>query len=279
MTFVGDILGLLKRPTEAAPIELRGPGRPKHQPTAAETPVTESEIIEALQNLLAERAEAEAVIATAGAKRDDLLLTAGTDDALLAIGRDIDALNLHLERLDRIEQELRSRLIEVRAATAQTEFSDIEAEFESALDEFFAAFRGAVDARSRLKAIRQKVEMAGLQHRVGALELPRVTFPLSHQAIAEFFGNRATPQHVVVRQQSPVYPLEVTDSTFGVYNVGEIIGLPADEGWRWVQANLGRWHDPLRTPPRPASFDEPPAQKPTGQQRLDRVFAAQGAAR
>lgn len=253
MAAIHDLLKLLKRPTEPAAIELRGPGRPKHQPPANEMPVTETEITAALQTLLMERAQAEAAIEAAGARRDQLLLVDGSDGDLLAIGQEIDTANLHLERLDRIEQELRARLVEVRAVTAETGFAEIEAEFEAALDDFFSRFRAAIDARERLVAIRQKVEAAGLQHRAGSLELPRVNFPLSREAIAEFFGNRGAPQRVNVQPRNPVYPLEITSGTVGQYNVGELVGMTADEGWKWVNLGTGRWADPLNAPPRPPS--------------------------
>ena len=52
-----------------------------------------------------ERLAAVAAINTAGARREELLMQAGTDEAIALIGREVDAAQLLLERLDRLEPQ------------------------------------------------------------------------------------------------------------------------------------------------------------------------------
>jgi hypothetical protein len=272
MGLISEVMSLLKRPIEPLPIALDAPGRPKVATPADQVPITESEIITGLERASAERAVAERTVETAAAKRDALLLVEGSDRDIAKLGVELDAASLLLERLDRLEQELRGRLVEVRKAFTQDAFTDLAVEYQAAVRVFAEKFDAAIAARESLIAIRQRADGLGLPpHR---LELPRAALPLTHEALAVFKMSALTSADpaATIAAQRLAYPLVITGTTYGQFNVGETIGLTAEEGWRWVSLGMARWADPTNTPPRPPEGIKP--KKPSNQDRLDRAFAA-----
>lgn len=115
MAILETALALLRRPVaepgETQPVKRRG----KTDAAAPEAaPLTELELIAALEGLAAERADAQHVLAGASERRETLLMQPDSDDAILDLGNQIDRAQLQLERLDRLEPDLRRRLGEVR---------------------------------------------------------------------------------------------------------------------------------------------------------------------
>jgi hypothetical protein len=105
-----------------------------------------------------ERAEALAVINTAGDRREALFMEPGSDDEILELGAQIDRANLTLERLDRVEPDMRRRLGEIKfhergarwieardaaAAAAAQHVAAIEA-YQSAIDAWRVTYNAVV---------------------------------------------------------------------------------------------------------------------------------------
>ncbi len=155
MTILSDALALLRRPLRAT-----APPRGRKPDAAYPTPVTEAELVTTLDRVRAERTGAEAVLAEAAARRERLLMDPDSDEAIHAAGRDLDAANLLLERLDRLEPSLWRRLREVEHAARRAQwivsrdaYLVAVQPFAAALAEFETTHRPALDAaRSALLA-------------------------------------------------------------------------------------------------------------------------------
>ena len=106
-------LDLLRRPAAQAapPLPPKGPKGGKADPTWTQARV---EAEAALAAISEERSQASNVIATAGERREALFMQPDFDAAILAIDGEIDRANLQLERLERVEPELRRRLGEIK---------------------------------------------------------------------------------------------------------------------------------------------------------------------
>ena len=107
------LLNIARRPVAnvAAVERERAPARGK---AADELAATEEELVAALDLARRERVTATGAINTAGARREELLMQPGTDEAIALIGREVDAAQLLLERLERLEPELAYRLSALR---------------------------------------------------------------------------------------------------------------------------------------------------------------------
>ena len=106
MVNLTDLLTMLRRPWRASDPEPSA----KEKRTAADTPLSESELTAALESVTQERAAAESAIVEAAGRREALLLQPGAEDSILQAGRDIDHGQLTLERLDAIEPNFQARL-------------------------------------------------------------------------------------------------------------------------------------------------------------------------
>lgn len=155
MTILSDALDLLRRPLRST-----APTRGRKPDPALPGPVTEEELIAALDRVRAERTGAEAVLAEAAARRERLLMDPDSDDLIHAAARDLNAANLLLERLDRVEPDLWTRLREVQHdarraqwIVARDAYLVAVQPFAAALAEFETTHRPALDAaRSALLA-------------------------------------------------------------------------------------------------------------------------------
>ena len=109
MSLLDHALRLLRRPVDQA-------GEPAPQPQGTNddaAPLTEAELNAALQQLADDREAAYAVLSGAADRRESLLMTPGTDDEIIGLEGEISRANLTLERLDRLEPDLKRRLGEV----------------------------------------------------------------------------------------------------------------------------------------------------------------------
>lgn len=154
MAVTDTLLNLLRRPTRAPePAPTVKPRKGDAPPPPRPAPVTEAELLAALDAAAAERRAAETRITEAAARREALLLEPDSDDAILAAGQDIDRAQLVLERLDKIVPDLHARLRDVRRAdriaawpVARDRYIAACAPFVAALAEFDAVHRPALDA-------------------------------------------------------------------------------------------------------------------------------------
>jgi hypothetical protein len=112
MGITQDLLALLRRPIQAPAPAPHG----KRQAPPPEQPATEAEIVAALDRAAEERRLAYSTIDRAGERREALLLIDGSDDEIAALAREVDRAQLLLERLDRLEPDLRNRLRAIRDA-------------------------------------------------------------------------------------------------------------------------------------------------------------------
>ncbi len=150
-TMLERALQLLGRPVaipgDAPPGDAEKPHRKAGTP-AAPGPVTEAELLAALSQLADERVAAERLLSGAADRRETLLMQPGSDDEILSLGQDIDRANLLLERLDRIEPDLRRKLGEVRFHDRNRRWI---ADRDAAADAF-ATFTAAIDAYETARA-------------------------------------------------------------------------------------------------------------------------------
>ena len=110
MSLLETALKLLRRPVETGvkPLPRRKPGPPQ------DTDPHEAEVMDVLSRLQAERVEAESTLSGAAEAREALLMQPESDEAIFELGRAIDRANLQLERIDRIEPDLRRMLGELK---------------------------------------------------------------------------------------------------------------------------------------------------------------------
>jgi hypothetical protein len=273
MGILTDVLGLLRRPATTPPISFAAPGRPKIDVAEADTPLTEGEVVEALQRTFEEYAAAEATISAAEEKRDALLLQEGTDAAIVKLDRELAVAKLLVERLDKVQDALRAKLVEVRQAVGHDRFAAFEAEYLAVLETFYTKFEAAIAARDAVLSVWNKAQVSGLP--AGRLERPAAMMPLTREALAVFKRGMGAGTGLPETPVRMLHPLIVTDSTYGQYQRGESVGMTAAEGWKWVALGMARWADPLNIPPKPPEPAEPQV-KVTAQDRLDRVFSVQG---
>ena len=156
MSLFENALKLLRRPV--APAADPQPRR-KNGTVRDDDPVNEPELTEALAQLQAERQTAEATLSGAAERREGLLLQPESDEEIFRLARQIDSANLTLERLDRIEPDLRQRLGEVRfhargarwvtdrdaAAAAFTGFTEAIEQYERARREWAGVFNALAE--------------------------------------------------------------------------------------------------------------------------------------
>ncbi len=155
MSIASDLLTLLRRPLPQpgdAPPAARGK-RQAAEPAGDDVPLSEADLLAAIEAAAAERTRAEGVITEASSRREALLMQPDTDGAILDAGRDIDAAQLALERLDRIEPDLHARLRTLRHdarrarwLVARDRYIQRVAGFAAALDEFDAVHRPVLEA-------------------------------------------------------------------------------------------------------------------------------------
>jgi hypothetical protein len=147
---------ILRRPATA---DTPPPGKTRGKPPAApQWSALRAEVEAALDELAHERAEAEHVIAMAGEKRETLFMQPGSDDEIIGLGAAIDRANLTLERLDRLEPDMRRRLGEIKfhergarwieardaaAAAAAQHVAAIEA-YQNAIDAWRVTYNAVV---------------------------------------------------------------------------------------------------------------------------------------
>ena len=128
MSLITEIRELLRRPLTppivptATEHKRKGVTAPVAADEAAPVPVTEGDVIQALQRSFAERQRAEEEIATASTRRD-ALMEADDDEALLAVDREVNLAMLQIERLDRLDPRLMARLREVRLQAKADRFA------------------------------------------------------------------------------------------------------------------------------------------------------------
>jgi hypothetical protein len=108
MNMLEAALALLRRPIETTGEPRRA--RRKHEIPGDDAALTEGELVAALEEMAAERAAAEAMLAGVADQRESLLMQPGSDAEIFDLGRQIDRAQLNLERLDRLEPDLRRKL-------------------------------------------------------------------------------------------------------------------------------------------------------------------------
>ena len=101
------LLSIARRPV---PDPAAVPEKAGRKPARDALPATEDELAAAIALATQERIAAVQSINTAGARREELLMEPGSDEEIALIGREVDAAQLMLERLDRLEPELTYRL-------------------------------------------------------------------------------------------------------------------------------------------------------------------------
>ena len=154
MTVIAELLHLLRRPLAAAVPPEAGKlrrGAPADPP--APLPISETELVAAIERLAGERREFEDAITEAATRRERLLLDLDGDDAILAADRDLDRAQLGLERLDRIEPELHARLLAIRHAARRARWAQLR-------DDYIAGARRHAELAAALEASRGTWETA-----------------------------------------------------------------------------------------------------------------------
>ena len=104
------LLSVARRPVPAPSNQVKVKEASSHRTKPGEMPATEEELLAALDLAFRERTAAIDTINSAGERREELLMQPGSDEAIALIGREVDAAQLLLERLDRLEPELEYRL-------------------------------------------------------------------------------------------------------------------------------------------------------------------------
>ena len=127
MALINDLREILRRPLATpppAPVanKRKGAAPASDEATAAPVPVTELEVLQALQRSFEERQRAEEEIATASTRRD-ALMEADDDEALLTVDREVNLAMLQIERLDRLDPRLLARLRDVRLQAKADKFA------------------------------------------------------------------------------------------------------------------------------------------------------------
>jgi hypothetical protein len=144
MSLLETALTLLRRPVET---EGEPPGRRKAPgPT---DPLTEADLTEVLSRLIRERVEAETTLAGAADQREALLMTPGSDDQIFQLAAAIDRANLTLERLDRLEPDLRERLGQVKYYNRGARWVADRDRAAAGFEQFITAIKAYETARSQ----------------------------------------------------------------------------------------------------------------------------------
>lgn len=139
MSVFVDMLALLKRPT-VPPLPAPRGGKGRAEPLPLQ-PATEAELVEALARLETERRVAEDAAIAAANLRERLLLEPGEDEGIFAAGRDLDAAELLIERLDKLEPGLRRRLQDIRDAGHAARWIELRDAYVAAAEQHLAFLR------------------------------------------------------------------------------------------------------------------------------------------
>jgi len=127
----------------------------------------------ALARLADERTAAVAALASASARRRELLLADGTDESISALEADNDRHHRVLERLELIEGELLAALQQARVGARRAAWQAIHNEWNASVPEFCAAMREATRQFNRLLALRTRANNEGFASEAAAtLEPP-----------------------------------------------------------------------------------------------------------
>jgi hypothetical protein len=122
----------------------------------AARPATIADVEASLARLAAERNGAREAVAAARAERDALLIEDQTDDRIAALDAAIERHHLALERCDKLEPILVRELQSLRAEARRRQFEGLCRRYEVAGRQFAASFRGALEGRVALIAIREE---------------------------------------------------------------------------------------------------------------------------
>ena len=137
-------LSMLRRPAAPAlPTEDARRKGDAAQPTWA---MEQARIEAVLRDMATERADAEALIATVGQRREALLMTPDSDDQILALQAEMEKAALTIERLDRVEPDLYQRLGAVK-------FNSRNERWERVRDEFVPRFEAFAEAEREYLAV------------------------------------------------------------------------------------------------------------------------------
>ncbi len=154
MSLITEIRELLRRPLAApvapAPVEhkRKGVATAVAADDAAPVPVTEADIIQALQRSFAERQRAEEAVATASTRRE-ALMEESDDEALLAVDREVNLAMLQIERLDRLDPRLLARLRDVRLQAKADKFATLRDELVETAASIVPELEAAAAANER----------------------------------------------------------------------------------------------------------------------------------
>ena len=133
-----DLVTLIRRPTMPPPPPHAGKGRTEPAPAL---PATEAELVAALANLETARRAAEDDGIAAANLRERLLLEPTADEEIYAAARALEAAELLIERLDKLEPGLRQRLQGVRDAARAARWLELRDAYVAAAEKHLAFLR------------------------------------------------------------------------------------------------------------------------------------------
>lgn len=285
MSLITDLRELLRRPLATpppAPVahKRKGAAPAADEATPAPVPVTEMEVLQALQRSFAERQRAEEAVATASTRRE-ALMEDSDDEALLAVDREVNLAMLQIERLDRLDPRLLSRLREVRLQARADKFAALrddlvevaaaivpELETAAAANEKWrAALDAAVaefpDARNVLPGLvsifnvdvhRFKADIDRLRTMARNTELsqrPRTAADLIAHCIKtgqqpgwdNMMPWSGDVSAALQKEHQVVMLMSTTDEKGRPVKAGAERGLPFEEAQHLVQTGKARWRD------------------------------------
>jgi hypothetical protein len=220
-------------------------------------PPTLAELHEMFDSIVIDRAEAEAVILHAPARRDALLDQPGTDKAIRKLDSEVDAAHLLLERLERVRPELQQRIAAATLTTRGDAWAVARSQLVEKATHCVALMSLAEMAFNQFCNLRIEIARAGFVEETRSLpyhadqwRIRSNTMQMARAGIAR--------QPMMVRVEPDLWTVRFLQWTMvgappftTAYQTMQQAGFLADEAWRLVNSGKAEWADPKRIPPKP----------------------------
>ena len=210
-----------------------------------EAPASQIETLRgALTALAAERAGAEASIATASEKRETLLLQPASDTAIDGLDREISLAQRKIERCDKIEPLLLQQIGTFRDVLRERKFDALVKLYAESIKRYASTLRQLLAIKDEIAALRAVGDEEGFRELQLFFSVPYLQcsdpdrFEFSALAEVERL-HRSEPESTTA---------VVFKQACGIYRSGEVAGFSEDIARRYVEAGVA-----MLAPAAPAS--------------------------
>jgi hypothetical protein len=166
-------------------------------------PATVAEIERALKSLASEREANRVALISLHERRRSLLLVDESDDQIIDLDKQINALYLVGERTEELEPALLQRLQQLRDADRRAQWGELQRRFDETAIEYVRAMRETIAGLEKLARIRAQAESAGFSAEI-AHTMIAAPFVVAHPEINRFEAEIERIRESLVPRAVPV---------------------------------------------------------------------------